>query len=104
MGALPTSRFYGSALPLDEAMDRVAQQAGKGYDPKVVAMLQKHYVELEEIASSKSGNVDRQKLSTDLKVERGAAPAAGFAVDKTQESASETTFLTSIPATPAEIQ
>src|SRR5258707_1432211 len=104
LDALATNRPYRSALPLDEAMDRVAEQAGKGYDPKVVAMLQKHYVELEEIASSKSGNVDRQKLSTDLKVERGAAPAAGFAVDKTQESGSETTFLTSIAAARQEVQ
>jgi len=80
LDALATDRQYRKALPLDDAMRWVADQAGKAYDPKVVAVLQAHYKELEEIVLSQSVVVDRQKLSTGLKVQRGSAPASGFQV------------------------
>ena len=104
LDALASNRQYRQALPLEEAMNRVADQAGKGFDPKVVALLQKHYVELEEIARSQSGNVERQKLSTDLKVPRGLEPATGFEVRDSLERASHNTFLSSIAAARQEAQ
>src|SRR5437764_2927777 len=104
LDALASNRQYRQALPLEEAMNRVADQAGKGFDPKVVALLQKHYVELEEIARSQSGNVERQKLSTDLKVPRGLEPATGFEVRDSLERAGHNTFLSSIAAARQEAQ
>ena len=77
LDALASDRQYRRALPLDEAIKVVQQEAGKSFDPRVVAVLARRYVELERMAKS-SGSGEKLKLSTDLKVERGAAPAAGF--------------------------
>ena len=108
LDALATDRQYRAALPLDEAMDRVAQLAGKAYDPQVVELLQKHYKELEEIVRSNAYERDWEKLNTKLKVERGAAPANGYDVVVAQQEGesptSTTTFLSSIAAARQEAQ
>ena len=80
LDALASDRQYRRALPLDEAMAEVAKLSGKSFDPKVVALLQRHYVELERKATSQP--VPMTRLSTDLRVERGDAPAAGFEVSE----------------------
>ena len=82
LDALASDRQYRRALPLDEAMARVAQEAGSAFDPKVVAILQRRYVELERLAHAKPAK-QPAKLSKDVKVERGLAPAAGFAEPET---------------------
>jgi diguanylate cyclase (GGDEF)-like protein len=77
LDALASDRQYRRALNLDDAMAVVAGESGKAYDPRVVALLQQHYRRLE--GEAKNGNHKKAaKLSTDLKIERGAAPAAGF--------------------------
>jgi len=76
LDALASDRQYRRALPLGKAMEMVAAQAGKAFDPSVVAVLQRRYVELEHLA--RSAPTETFSLSTDLKVERGAAPGAGF--------------------------
>src|SRR6201993_5527793 len=78
LDALASDRQYRKALPLDEAMAKVAEDAGKSFDPKVVAILQRRYIELEKMANELPLQAP-PKLSTDIKVERGSAPAAGFA-------------------------
>ncbi len=55
----------------------VAEQSGKSYDPKVVAILQRRFRELE--LKAKTETVEMVKLSSNIKVERGLAPATGFA-------------------------
>ena len=84
LDALASDRQYRRALPLDEAMAVVRKEAGTSYDPRVVEVLARRYVELERLAKA-SGIAQRTRLSTDVKVKRGAAPAAGFeeSVDKT---------------------
>jgi diguanylate cyclase (GGDEF)-like protein/putative nucleotidyltransferase with HDIG domain len=104
LDALATDRQYRKALPLDEAMQVVVEQGGKAYDPRVVAVLKASYRELEEIVHTQSLTPDRQKLSTGLKVERGKAPARGFAVDKSSEPVSQAAFLSSIAAARQEAQ
>ena len=47
------------------------------FDPKVIAVLKRRYVELERKAKAQGRMVI--KLSTDIKIVNGAAPAAGFA-------------------------
>jgi diguanylate cyclase (GGDEF)-like protein len=59
-------------------MARVVDEAGKSFDPHVVEVLRRRYVELEKLARSQPTKTST-KLSTDVKVERGSAPAAGFA-------------------------
>jgi putative nucleotidyltransferase with HDIG domain len=78
LDALASDRQYRRALPLDEAMAHVARDSGKAFDPRVVAALQARYIELEQLARSQKPE-ERPKLSLDIKVERGAAPDAGFA-------------------------
>jgi putative nucleotidyltransferase with HDIG domain len=78
LDALASDRQYRKALPLDEAMAKVASESGAGFDPRVVAILQRRYVEWEKLARLQPLQVP-PKLSTDIKVERGLAPAAGFA-------------------------
>jgi putative nucleotidyltransferase with HDIG domain len=77
LDALASDRQYRRALPLDEAMARVASEAGTAFDPHVVRALQARYRELE--ARAKSTHVAPQPaLSVDIKITRGDAPAAGF--------------------------
>jgi putative nucleotidyltransferase with HDIG domain len=78
LDALASDRQYRRALPLDEAMAKVASEAGISFDPRVVAILQRRYIELEKLAKEQPLQAP-PKLSTDIKVERGLAPDAGFA-------------------------
>jgi diguanylate cyclase (GGDEF)-like protein/putative nucleotidyltransferase with HDIG domain len=104
LDALASDRQYRKALPLGEAMQRVIEESGKAFDPKIVTLLTGRYVELEELVRSQSGCVERQKLSTDLKIARGLAPAAGFEKRKASEPPGSTTFLSSIAAARQEAQ
>ena len=78
---------WQSSLLVFPPMARVASEAGTSFDPQIVAILQRRYVELEKMANEHPVQAP-PKLSTDIKVERGSAPAAGFA-----ESASPQTVM-----------
>ncbi len=82
LDALASDRQYRRALPLDEAMAKVASEAGTGFDPRVVSILQRRYVDLEKLATEQPLQAPA-KLSTDVKVVRGLAPDAGFAESET---------------------
>ena len=77
LDALASDRQYRRALPLDEAMAKVAAEAGTAFDPKVVQALQARYRELERQVQAICRN-PMPPLSTDIKITRGGAPAAGF--------------------------
>jgi diguanylate cyclase (GGDEF)-like protein/putative nucleotidyltransferase with HDIG domain len=107
LDALASDRQYRRALPLDEAMKVVVSESGKAFDPRIVDLIHKHYVRWERLAQEKSAQVER--LSTNLKVERGAAPAAGFeasAQAKTGDgkAAPVMDFLSSIASARQEVQ
>ncbi len=78
LDALASDRQYRRALPLNEAMAKVVSEAGVSFDPRVVAILGRRYVELEKLATAEPCQAP-PKLSTDIKVARGLAPDAGFA-------------------------
>src|SRR5208282_4502219 len=78
LDALASDRQYRKALPLHEAMAKVASEANAAFDPQVVTILQRRYVEWEKLARLQPLQAP-PKLSTDIKVERGLAPDAGFA-------------------------
>jgi putative nucleotidyltransferase with HDIG domain len=82
--ALASDRQYRRALPLEQALAEIRKEAGKSYDPRVVEILSRRCAELEREAKA-SAMAQRAKLSTNLRVRRGAAPAAGF-----EESADST--------------
>ena len=103
LDALASDRQYRRALPLEQAMAEVAKLAGKSFDPAVVALLQRRHVELERKATTQSMPLAR--LSTDLIVERGDAPDAGFEVsDPAPGVPKEFKFLDSIVAGRLEAQ
>jgi len=77
LDALATDRQYRNALALDEAMAQVAAMAGTCFEPKIVEILRRRYVALEQMAQSQESE-GQPTLSKHLCVERGQAPAAGF--------------------------
>jgi GAF domain-containing protein len=77
LDALASDRQYRRALPLDEAMAKVAAEGGTAFDPKVVQALKARYRELE--ARAKNAETPFQPpLSVDIKITNGSEPAAGF--------------------------
>jgi len=78
LDALASDRQYRRSLPLNEAMACVAAESGKSFDPRVVECLQRRYILLEALANEQRSSI-HAKLSTRIKVERGASPATGFA-------------------------
>jgi len=99
LDALASDRQYRRALPLDEAMEKVNSLSGIDFDPRVVEVLARRYVELEQMARAKGP--DRNRLNTDVKVHRGASPAVGFQVTEPSDNVD---FLTSIAAARQEAQ
>jgi putative nucleotidyltransferase with HDIG domain len=86
LDALASDRQYRRALPLDEAMGRVASEAGTAFDPAVVRALQARYRELE--ARAKATNAAAPPpLSVDIKISRGSAPAAGLEAEAPVDAA-----------------
>jgi diguanylate cyclase (GGDEF)-like protein/putative nucleotidyltransferase with HDIG domain len=74
LDALASHRQYRRALPLDEALGKVVADAGKAFDPQVVEVLQRRFVELEAIAKARED--ETAKLSSEVTVERRLAPTA----------------------------
>src|SRR6266702_4588776 len=74
--ALASERQYLRALSLDQAMEYIAALAGKEFDPKVVTLMKRRYIELERLASAQSTNL--LPLSMPVEFENVAEPAAGF--------------------------
>lgn len=102
LDALASPRQYRLALPLDEAMKRVAAEAGKAYDPQVVAVLERRYVELAAMANAVE--MAPAKLSTEVHIEAGEQPAAGLENSVSGISKPRDSFLASIAAAREEVQ
>jgi diguanylate cyclase (GGDEF)-like protein len=84
-------------------MEMVVEQAGKSFDPTIVAILRRRYRELETTA--RATPVPDQPAPVTSVVTRGDAPAAGF--EETRAAGSEhdkVGFLTSIAAARQEMQ
>lgn len=79
LDALASDRQYRRALPMSEAMSVVDRESGISFDPRVVEVLKRRHVELEEMAKQAIRNTKAPvKLSKLMKIEAGLAPAAGF--------------------------
>lgn len=105
--ALASDRQYRKALPLDEALAVVDKESGKSFDPAVVQVLRRRYLELERIAWAEPVEEGR-KLSIDLKVTRGDSPDNGFQKERESEPAGlespSGAFISSIAAARQEVQ
>jgi diguanylate cyclase (GGDEF)-like protein/putative nucleotidyltransferase with HDIG domain len=104
LDALASDRQYRRALPLDQAMEHVAALSGASFDPRVVEVLKRRYIELESVA--KAHGPERVRLSKDLRVKNGTAPAAGFETSRDGEAyqKNQCEFLSSIAAARQEVQ
>ncbi len=78
LDALASDRQYRKALPLDEAMAKVAKDSGAAFDPRVVQVLQRRYLELESIANQDQENSLNDAQGYHQAVARGRGPGAGF--------------------------
>ena len=105
LDALASHRQYRPALPLAEAMAKVKEKAGSWFDPQVVDILDRHYVELERMAQMTEETLFPHTLSKTVKVERGVAPATGFEkTEATHGPVESADFLSSIASARQEAQ
>ena len=108
LDALASPRQYRPAVPLAEAMEKVREKSGTWFDPQVVSILDRRYVELERVAQMQMQDetVPPQSLSKTVRVERGLEPAAGFETWKEPTHGPTDTgdFLTSIASARQEAQ
>jgi putative nucleotidyltransferase with HDIG domain len=63
LDALASDRQYRRALPLHEAMAQVAAEAGKSFDPTIVQLLQRRYIDLEKMAHEKIAELARRTVN-----------------------------------------
>jgi diguanylate cyclase (GGDEF)-like protein/putative nucleotidyltransferase with HDIG domain len=87
LDALASDRPYRGALTIDMAMDRVSRDEGRSFDPQVVSVLRRRYIELERMAWGEVNNQtgvdsldtpanDLGKLSARLNAESKSTPNA----------------------------
>jgi len=105
LDALASDRQYRRALPLNEAMAKIASESGTSFDPAVIAILERRYLELEGLARScpEKGN----KLANRTPSDSQAAPQAGFETTSCNEKPGQprpAEFLSSIAAARQEFQ
>jgi diguanylate cyclase (GGDEF)-like protein/putative nucleotidyltransferase with HDIG domain len=102
LDALASDRQYRRALVLEDAMNEVASLTGKRFDPRVVQVLKHNYIEWERMAQA-TPEVPA-KLSTNVRIEKGLEPAAGFQASAPLTTGNEYDFLCSIAAARQEVQ
>jgi diguanylate cyclase (GGDEF)-like protein/putative nucleotidyltransferase with HDIG domain len=96
LDALASDRQYRKALPLDEAMKVVARDSGTSFDSRVVLVLQRRYLELENMAVRDLSNANMRSNNFDFKAGHAVRPAAGFQIDVSRRKTLQTDFLSSI--------
>ena len=102
LDALASDRPYRGALPIDMAMARVSKEDGRSFDPTVVSVLQRRYVELERQAwgevmnqngaeASGAPSRDLGQLAASLNAE--SRPSANSILDPIVSARQETQLL-----------
>ena len=106
LDALASDRQYRKALSMEDVINRIQEEAGKSFDPRIVEVLTANCKELEARVLAQAPAPDYNGLSVNVKVERGLTPAAGFESTSIKKTAvrNETGFLSSIAAARQEAQ
>src|ERR1700691_975584 len=106
LDARASDRQYRRAMPLEQVMKQLGEESGRAFDPQVVNVLTKRYRSLENLAKAKSGSAEGAlALSSEIKIDRGPAPDAGFeSVGVSDSVGQEASFLSSIAAARQEAQ
>ena len=100
--ALTSERPYRRAVSPEEALAHLKAESGKSFDPRVVASIEQHYRELEDVVSLSAG--EGSPLETISRVERAVAPSAGFAEIPDEAEVRAASFLASIVSARQEAQ
>lgn len=100
--ALASERPYRRAVTPKEAMTTLATEKGHSFDPHVVEVMERRYIELEAMVNSKES--ERRRLEITPKVDRAVAPSSGFAEMANDAEVRATSFLTSIISARQEAQ
>ena len=100
--ALTSERPYRRAISPDEAMALLRAESGRSYDPRVVDCIERRYKELEEAVSRSAREGSPLELVS--KVDRAAAPSAGFAEIPNEAEVRAASFLASIVSARQEAQ
>jgi len=105
LDALASHRQYRPAVPLAAAMAKVKEKAGSWFDPAVVEVLARRYVELERAALAQEEPMVPQSLSKSVRVGHGVEPATGFEPSADPTNGGDIShFLTSIASARQEAQ
>jgi len=100
--ALASERPYRQAMTPQEAMNALAAEKGRSFDPRVIEIMERRYLGLEEMVNTMES--ERRRLDTAPKVDRPAAPSSGFAEVANDAEVRATSFLTSIISARQEAQ
>jgi diguanylate cyclase (GGDEF)-like protein/putative nucleotidyltransferase with HDIG domain len=110
LDAMASDRQYRRALPMNEAMAQLVRESGKAFDPEVVRVLERKYLDLEKLVHQRTDNLGKQKLSAEVEVkdedanaEPSIRPDAGFEAQGRRQSP-QGSFLSSIAAARQEAQ
>jgi len=105
LDALASHHPYCNAIPLDAAMEKVASMSGSAFDPAVVEILKRRYLDLEDIVESESAAATDTSLPAETGVEAGACAAIEPDPETLSSSpASDADFLSSIASARQEAQ
>jgi diguanylate cyclase (GGDEF)-like protein/putative nucleotidyltransferase with HDIG domain len=100
--ALASERPYRRAMTPEEAMSKLSDEKGRGFDPRVVEVMERRYVELEVMVNAME--TERKRLDINPKMDRPGAPSSGFAEMPNEAEVRATSFLTSIISARQEAQ
>jgi diguanylate cyclase (GGDEF)-like protein/putative nucleotidyltransferase with HDIG domain len=102
LDAMISDREYRKGIPIEEAMQQILGESGKSFDPRVVDVLQQEFRNLEPRAKAQvsQGPV----LSTEITVDKGAAPDAGLDLCGLPQGGRGEDFLATIAAAAREEQ
>ena len=77
LDALTSDRQYRKAIGIEKAMQTILDETGKAYDPAVVAVLQRRWVDIEALAERKLEEVSKDSLRLVKNAGRGGATLDG---------------------------
>jgi diguanylate cyclase (GGDEF)-like protein len=85
-----------------EALDNLSAEKGRSFDPRVVEVMERRYLELEAMVNAME--TERRRLDITPKIDRDAAPSSGYADAPNEAEVRAASFLTSIISARQEAQ
>jgi diguanylate cyclase (GGDEF)-like protein/putative nucleotidyltransferase with HDIG domain len=100
--ALASERPYRRAMSPAEALDNLSAEKGRSFDPRVVEVMERRYLELESMVNTME--TERRRLDITPKIDRDVAPSSGYAEAPNEAEVRAASFLTSIISARQEAQ